>query len=473
MRILSLIIVVGQPTVEGFDPCTNNANLANQGSRCPSVLMSGYGLCDRFIAETWYRVDDGADIPTSCPGPLQCNTQYPVWMNGTVPAVGDGVVQRVACMSNIQRCCSLSWTIRVKNCGSYRVYYLKPTDYCPSAYCLEKRTYSTTTLDSSEESSASSSSQDVTSTSTENSESVTQDVLTSDETDRNKLLSPMSSSSPQSTTTNTQTDAVKNPLAVEVDKTPSTGSPDVTQSQEIKEDSPDVLKYVLVAVVGVLCLIIAIILVLWISKRDGTVIRRKGSKNKQETTKPSNYYSDLPDSETIYYSIDQDKETENNVENERRASAQDRNMYLDAIQHPVLSEEFIYDKAKEVEEINALSKGLENKEMYLKMGSKSTELYLDMGSERRDMYQEFNRKSLQATSGNNAGERTADTGTNPYECPGKGEETHEYASLPNGNTGCYNAAYETEQYDKIRDSGEENGNRSSSVSYDDVNFDVI
>lgn len=102
--------------------------------------------------------------------------------------------------------------------------------------------------------------------------------------------------------------------------------------------------------------------------RDGRVIKRKDSKNKQqETTKPSNYYSDLPDSETIYYCIDQAKETENNAENEKRASAQDRNMYLDAIQYPVLTDEFRYDEAKEVEEINVLNMGLENKEMYLKM----------------------------------------------------------------------------------------------------------
>lgn len=207
--------------------------------------------------------------------------------------------------------------------------------------------------------------------------------------------------------------------------------------------------------------------------RDGRVIKRKSGKNKQETTKPSNYYSDLPDSETIYYYIDQDKETENNAENEKRASAQDRNMYLDAIPYPVLNEEFRYDEAKEVEEINALNMGLKNKEMYLKMGSASTELYLDMSSERRDMCQEFNRRSLQASSGNDVIERTAVTGANPYECPGKGEENHEYASLPNGNSECSNAAYEAEQYDKIRDSPVESGSRLSSVSYDDVNFDVI
>lgn len=207
--------------------------------------------------------------------------------------------------------------------------------------------------------------------------------------------------------------------------------------------------------------------------RDGRVIKRKDSKNKQqETTKPSNYYSDLPNSETIYYCIDQAKETENNVENEKRASAQDRNMYLDAIHYPVLTEEFRYDEAKEVEEINVLNMGLENKEMYLKMGSGSTKMYLDMGSERRDVYQEFNRRSLQASSGNDVIERTADTGVNPYECPGKVEENHEYASLPNGNSGCSNAAYEAEQYDKIWDSPVESGSRLSSVSYDDVNFDV-
>lgn len=66
----------------GFDPCTTNAVLAHQERRCPSVRITQFGLCDKFITEGWYRVNDDSDIPTSCPPPLQCDTQYPVWMPG-------------------------------------------------------------------------------------------------------------------------------------------------------------------------------------------------------------------------------------------------------------------------------------------------------------------------------------------------------------------------------------------------------
>lgn len=66
----------------GFDPCTTNAVLAHQERRCPSVRITQFGLCDKFITEGWYRVNDDSDIPTSCPRPLQCDTQYPVWMPG-------------------------------------------------------------------------------------------------------------------------------------------------------------------------------------------------------------------------------------------------------------------------------------------------------------------------------------------------------------------------------------------------------
>ena len=66
----------------GFDPCTTNAVLAHQERRCPSVQITQFGLCDKFITEGWYRVNDDSDIPTSCPRPFQCDTQYPVWMPG-------------------------------------------------------------------------------------------------------------------------------------------------------------------------------------------------------------------------------------------------------------------------------------------------------------------------------------------------------------------------------------------------------
>jgi hypothetical protein len=62
-------------------------------------------------------------------------------MKGTVPSVGDGIVHRESCTTlslKSASCCDLTMDMQIKNCGSFYVYYLKPTPYCPSGYCAGK-----------------------------------------------------------------------------------------------------------------------------------------------------------------------------------------------------------------------------------------------------------------------------------------------------------------------------------------------
>ncbi|CAH3155022.1 unnamed protein product [Porites evermanni] len=92
--------------------------------------------CDKTIDTAWYRFEGaaGTRMPTSCPPLYKCNTNAPGWLKGGHPSVEDGQVTRKACF-HWSSCCSLSTNIKVRNCGSYYVYYLKSTGSCWYRYC--------------------------------------------------------------------------------------------------------------------------------------------------------------------------------------------------------------------------------------------------------------------------------------------------------------------------------------------------
>ncbi|XP_048773486.2 uromodulin-like isoform X2 [Ostrea edulis] len=95
-------------------------------------------ICDSFLDEKWYRLDSlaGNDIVQTCPPVTHCGTLYPLWMNGTLPLVSEGEVDRTVCQSGLAGCCESSLTIQVRNCGTFNVYNLKRTSGCPIAYCF-------------------------------------------------------------------------------------------------------------------------------------------------------------------------------------------------------------------------------------------------------------------------------------------------------------------------------------------------
>ena len=71
----------------------------------------------------------------SCIDMYRCGTRYPGWLNGSLPTVNEGVVQRIVCFRYFNDCCSFSTYIRVRNCGGFYVYQLKPLTYCYLRYC--------------------------------------------------------------------------------------------------------------------------------------------------------------------------------------------------------------------------------------------------------------------------------------------------------------------------------------------------
>ena len=61
--------------------------------------------------------------------------------SGNLPNASEGIVERTACFLGNQagNYCVHHLQIRVKDCGSYRVYYLYPTPSNDEAYCFGKQ----------------------------------------------------------------------------------------------------------------------------------------------------------------------------------------------------------------------------------------------------------------------------------------------------------------------------------------------
>ncbi|XP_052077034.1 oncoprotein-induced transcript 3 protein-like [Mytilus californianus] len=102
-------------------------------------------ICDNVLEEGWYRVISGSGelMPTVCPyWGFRCGTTIPFWLSssevtGSLYPDNGSIVNRTTCGANYYGdCCEKTIDIRIKDCGCYYVYYLKPTTGCYSAYCF-------------------------------------------------------------------------------------------------------------------------------------------------------------------------------------------------------------------------------------------------------------------------------------------------------------------------------------------------
>lgn len=97
--------------------------------------------CDRYLTVGWYRFLNGRRMSTQCAESHKCDADYPGWLTGGHPSVGQGRVYRKVCFgqkSGSSCPCSYSTYITVRNCGSFYVYKLKPTprpSSCDLRYC--------------------------------------------------------------------------------------------------------------------------------------------------------------------------------------------------------------------------------------------------------------------------------------------------------------------------------------------------
>ncbi|CAH3176031.1 unnamed protein product [Porites lobata] len=114
-------------------------NYGRLNSHTRKITYSGSSSCDRGIGPGWFRFDRsaGTRMATSCPPTYTCNAAATGWLNGGHPTVADGQVSRQVCFHWSGNCCFWSTNIKVRNCGSYYVYYLNgtPGSTCSLRYC--------------------------------------------------------------------------------------------------------------------------------------------------------------------------------------------------------------------------------------------------------------------------------------------------------------------------------------------------
>ena len=115
--------------------CQNYGSLNSVNRRITYTYNHAY--CDSGIGPGWFRFEGsaGTRMPTSCPPRGRCGASATGWLNGGHPTVADGQVSRTVCFHWIG-CCEWSTKIKVRNCGSYYVYYLNGTPGgCSLRYC--------------------------------------------------------------------------------------------------------------------------------------------------------------------------------------------------------------------------------------------------------------------------------------------------------------------------------------------------
>ena len=100
-----------------------------------------------MLSTDWYRFSGAAgnQMAESCVDMDRCGTWNPGWLNGSHPTVNEGAVQRRVCFRDHRGCCSFWTYIRVRNCGGFYVYQLKPLTEYYSRYCGNGYVSSTST----------------------------------------------------------------------------------------------------------------------------------------------------------------------------------------------------------------------------------------------------------------------------------------------------------------------------------------
>nr|XP_004665497.1 uromodulin [Jaculus jaculus] len=118
------------------DPCQEYAVLEQYWRS--TDYGAGYS-CDSDL-QGWYRFlgQGGVRMAETCVPTLRCKTAAPMWLNGTHPSSGEGIVSRSACAHWSGHCCLWETQVQVKACpGGYHVYNLTAPPECNLAYCTD------------------------------------------------------------------------------------------------------------------------------------------------------------------------------------------------------------------------------------------------------------------------------------------------------------------------------------------------
>ena len=133
-----IIIVLIPPSFLALLPECYSYGYLDDSARAQSFFNGyyGYAQCDGGLPFGWYRFSGaaGTHMPTSCVGQYHCSTHAPGWLSTPHPSVDDGIVNGTVCF-HWGTCCQWPTNIRVRNCGRFYVYELRPTIACSLRYC--------------------------------------------------------------------------------------------------------------------------------------------------------------------------------------------------------------------------------------------------------------------------------------------------------------------------------------------------
>ncbi|XP_051865234.1 uncharacterized protein LOC127566795 [Pristis pectinata] len=140
MRVLLLILVSLTADSALSDPCVNHTILDQswRSIKCSHTECSNsQWMDDRNLEVGWYRFNSsgGQKIPETFVPRYHCSGKRPGWLNGPHPSVEEGEVTRTICFREYEYACRRNQETRVKNCGNYFVYLLKPTSYNDTVIC--------------------------------------------------------------------------------------------------------------------------------------------------------------------------------------------------------------------------------------------------------------------------------------------------------------------------------------------------
>ena len=118
------------------DVCKNYQPLTD-GTRKYDYITANPEKCDDTLKLGWYRFQEaaGTKMVTKCPPKNSCDADFPVWLSEQHPTVAEGAVQRKFCIRQLEDCCKIQFSIKVKNCSSYYIYRLQDPDICNARYC--------------------------------------------------------------------------------------------------------------------------------------------------------------------------------------------------------------------------------------------------------------------------------------------------------------------------------------------------
>ncbi len=131
------------PASQSVDGCRHYQTLSEGGRAVTDTSYWNYRQCDdklygwyRFMGNAGNRMLDYCPLATGSSG-HKCGAYYQGWItSGSKPSVYDGEVSRLVCFSSYRACsCQYQQQIKIRNCGSFYVYWITSVPTCSLRYC--------------------------------------------------------------------------------------------------------------------------------------------------------------------------------------------------------------------------------------------------------------------------------------------------------------------------------------------------